>query len=492
MKVRNSLIFLFLFTFVFDVFTQIRLNGHLKNERQEPIEFANIVLQSEEKFYGAISDEQGKFIIEVLPGGYILKISVIGYNSYEQPLTLRQTMDIGEIILTESMVKVDEVVVKADRIVRSADRFIVNLANDPTVFGKSGQDVLNLSPGVFVQERDGSISINGKTGTQVYINERPLHETGADLVRYLQILKAEDIVRIEVLPTAGAGYDASITGGIIKITLKRQREDGFNGSAGISYMFAPDEDIYTLAPSYTMNYKNNKLSLYTMINYDQNRFVELVTEDTWSEDRHIHSVFDFPLKNRTGQARLGGIYELSERQNIGVEGYYSRGIRKNKSFNDLTEDEKGNQTAVTSFYNGRNTRDSYSAAANYIHRLDDKGSLFKILLDYYHNKADDSQNYNSQFCGYVERDSVYRSNMFTKNDLYSANTDLSLRFNDYTTFSTGLKYTRNEMDNDVLFEFLKDKAWYRNDPYSSENRFTEDIGAIYGLFYSKWKKSAIR
>lgn len=135
-------------------------------------------------------------------------------------------------------------VIKADRIIRKTDRFVVNLINDPAVFGKSGTDILNQSPGVFIQERDGTISINGKTGTKVYINERPLHESGTDLIRYLRTLKAEDIMRIEVIPIAGADYDANIQGGVIKITLKSQRDNGMYGHIGITYQFAPADDGY--------------------------------------------------------------------------------------------------------------------------------------------------------------------------------------------------------------------------------------------------------
>ena len=45
----------------------------------------------------------------------------------------------------------------------------------------------------------------------------------------LENLKAEDILKIEVIPYAGAEYDANATGGVIKITLKKQREEVYSG-----------------------------------------------------------------------------------------------------------------------------------------------------------------------------------------------------------------------------------------------------------------------
>lgn len=488
MKKRIKLILLFLIIVTIQTYSQVKLNGTLVNEKAQPVEFANIVLQSGDEFHGGISDLEGHFTVEASPGSYLLKISVIGYDSYEKEIDLKTDMALGEIQMKEFAVSINEVVVKADRVIRKSDRFVVNLLNDPTVFGKTGTDILNQSPGVFIQERDGMISINGKSGTQVIVNERPLHETGTDLIRYLQTLKAEDIERIEVLPTADATYDANITGGVIKIILKRQRNDGINGNAGSSYSFAPGEKVYALTPSFTMNYKINGLSLYTMLNYDVNRSQELTVEDVWSGGRDVHSEFDFPIKNKNFNARLGGVYELSDRQSIGLEGYYSGGTRKNNAHSELTEISHQNRTDISSFFQGKNTGNSYSTSANYILKLDSTGSVFKVLLDYYHNNADDNQNYHSSFSGYQNYDSIYRSNMLTINDMYVASTDLSMYLNENTTFSIGLKYTRNEMENDVLFEYQKETSWHENNPYSSKGFFTEDIAAIYSSFSSTLKR----
>ena len=63
-------------------------------------------------------------------------------------------------------------------------------------------------------------------------------------------------------------------------------------------------------------------------------------------------------------------------------------------------------------YHGKNTSDNYAASANYMLQLDSEGSLFKVLLDYYHKETDDNQNYFSRFQGFQNFDTVYRSNMW--------------------------------------------------------------------------------
>lgn len=348
MKKDKFLLFLLFTFFCVDGFTQIKISGKLLNKRNEGIVYANVALNSAGNFYGVASDEQGTFELMVSPGDYQLNISVIGYNPYKREISIDADMDLGEIRLEELAVQMGEVVVKANRVVREADRFVVHLANDPTVFGKSGSDVLALSPGVFVHEQNGVISINGKSGTKIYVNERPLHESGVDLIRYLKMLKAEDIQRIDVIPVAGAGYDANIQGGIIKITLKRQREDGAYGHLSTSYGFAPGEDVSSLNPTFNINYKNKKLSLYSQLSYDDRRTLEEGKEKvyTFSSDREVTNNMKLPVHTRNGRVRLGGVYELNERQSIGLEGTYYINARKNKTYSEAIEITSGNQTDV--------------------------------------------------------------------------------------------------------------------------------------------------
>ncbi|MDR2121132.1 MAG: carboxypeptidase-like regulatory domain-containing protein, partial [Tannerella sp.] len=251
---KRSMILCFSLLSAANVAAQVQVSGKLVDDRKAPVEFANIVFQSGDSFQGTVSDEEGKFSIGVSAGDYAFRISVIGYAHFEKALSIREDTDLGEIVLTPSTVDIGEVTVKAQRTVRKSDRFVINLANDPGVFGKTGSDILSMSPGVFVQERDGTVSINGKSGTRVTVNGRLLREQGADLIRYLQTLRAEDILRIEILPAAGAGFDADIAGGVIGITLKRLRDDGLNGNAALLYALAPGEDVFSLSPSFGMNY----------------------------------------------------------------------------------------------------------------------------------------------------------------------------------------------------------------------------------------------
>ncbi|MCL1937488.1 MAG: TonB-dependent receptor family protein [Candidatus Azobacteroides sp.] len=495
MKTRAFGTFLFVAFLATSAFSQIKITGKVTDNKNAPLEFANVILQAADTLFGTFTNESGSFELQAIPGNDTLRISMLGYKPYEKEISLQSDLDLGEIQMEDLAIEMNEVVIKGQRITRMPDRFVVNLANDPTIVGKDGVDVLKTSPGVFIQERDGSISVNGKSGSQVYVNERPRHETGTDLIRYLQNLKAEDIVKIEILPNAGSEYDASVTGGIIKITLKNRRDDGMDGSAGASGNFSPDDkDQFALSPFFNMNYRINKLSLYTQLNYNIIGQVEHIIEDVdnWTINQNIHSVFATPQKIYIGQARMGGIYDISDKQSVGLEVNYSGFLDKNKNYATSIDITDGNQTDVASIYNGKMTIDNYSASVNYLLRLDSLGSMFKALLDYFHNKSDNRQNYNSDYSGIVKFDSIYRSNQLTTNNTYAVTVDWSHHFNNITALNVGTKYAHNEMNNSTLFEYQQEYQqsiiWNEIDWLSNVNSYTENISAVYGLFSSKIQK----
>ena len=153
---------------------------------------------------------------------------------------------------------IDEVVVTAQLIRREADRFVVDIANSPIAIGKDGEELLKSAPGVWIQ--DDKISINGSSGSKIYLNDREVKMEDEQLIAYLRSLRADDIQRIEVIPQSGADYDASSSGGIIKITTKRRIDSGLMGNA--SLVVNGTKGMYNVMPSVSLNYNRGKVNAY--------------------------------------------------------------------------------------------------------------------------------------------------------------------------------------------------------------------------------------
>lgn len=109
---------------------QIRIKGKVLNaEGNEPMEFANIFLQTTDSTFvtGTTSQANGLFTIEkIQPGNYHLVVSSIGFTPSIVTLSgLTQSIELGDIYLSSSAVTLEEVTVTASSEVSYSDRRVV-------------------------------------------------------------------------------------------------------------------------------------------------------------------------------------------------------------------------------------------------------------------------------------------------------------------------------------------------------------------------------
>ncbi len=244
------------------------INGRVVDSKGKSISYATVALSlSGEQITGAATDDKGYFLLKIEnpeQKKYTLQVSYVGYTTYAKELD--SLGDIGNVTLKEDAKSIDKVVVTANYIRREADRFVVDVASSPAAIAKNGEELLKSSPGVWIN--DDKISINGKSNPKIYVNERELKLSSEQIMVYMRNLKSEDVTKIEVIPQSGADYDADSSSGIIKITLKRQLQAGIMGN--VSMHSSNSKYITTLAPSASINFQSNKLTLNTSGWYNSN------------------------------------------------------------------------------------------------------------------------------------------------------------------------------------------------------------------------------
>src|ERR1700744_167268 len=125
--------------------------------------------------------------------------------------TLKSIRILGQRPLTEK---------KLDRTVVHVDALMANT-------GGQAWDALANTPGVTVDD-DGTITLNGKDGILVMIDDRPTYLDGQALTNYLKSLPASALSQIELLPNPPARYPAS-GNGIIILRTKKAAASGFRG-----------------------------------------------------------------------------------------------------------------------------------------------------------------------------------------------------------------------------------------------------------------------
>lgn len=454
--------------------------GRVVDQQGKAVEYATVVLMKDDKqVAGMATDADGRFELKVAPGEYTLQIQYLGYDPVKREIRVEEQNDLGDIVMKSSATQIEGVVVSAQLVRREADRFVVDVANAPAAIGKDGIELLEHAPGVWI---DGEkISINGKSGSKVYVNDRELRMNNEQLLTYLHSLRAEEIQKIEVVPVTGADYDADSSAGIIKITLRKRRENGMNGSVALSTTQSDYIGVYS--PSANINLHSGRLDLYA------SAWGYLGDSHMFSDENTVYELANKNLSARS-EARenkrnygfnTGSVFEIDPKNSIGAEFSYSR--YKNWGPTDTSTDMGDADQAINtrSRFDNHSLGDNYAVTFNYIHKLDTLGSTLKILADYTRQNSDSGNDNLSRITapGVAAVDSVYRDAAASIYDVATASLAYEKHFSPRWTLKAGAKYTFNDMRNDALYEYVKGSDWVRNDEQSYTLNYTENIAAAY-------------
>ena len=453
---------------------KLSLSGRTLSKSNEAIAYATVVLTTEgRQVAGGATNANGEFTLTAPSGTYLFSARYVGYKSVERQIVLDKNTNLGDIVLESESTNIDEVVVTAQLIRREADRFVVDVANSPLSLGKDGEELLKTAPGVWIQ--DDAISINGNSGSKIYINDREVKMDKQQLIAYLRSLRAEEIQRIEVIPQSGADYDASSSGGIIKITTKRRLDMGLMGSA--SLVTQATKGMYNIMPSVSLNYTQGKVNAYGRAWVGTNGQNYITAEHTkYSNNTIIDAESELINKSFWGGANVGVVYDITDRHSVGGELQFNH-YGGNGATDTWTE---RTNLGTTLRSEGAYKNDFYSnmltATMNYIYKLDNDGSTLKLIGDYTRSLYPNSNDYEDVVMG---RDSTYRDNSRSLYQLATASLSVDKKINQKLSIRAGLKYTYNDNSNIATYEYLADKVWITNTEKSYNIGYTENIGAAY-------------
>ncbi len=455
------------------------LRGSVVDAEGNYISYVTVVaMRDGRQVTGASSNTQGVFSFSLGDGTYTIVVECVGYEPFEQEVTMPEGADMGVITLKESSTSIDEVVVKAEMIRREADRFVVDVANSAAAIGKDGAELLRQSPGVWVKDDD--ISINGAAGTKIYINGREIKLSGEQLVRYVRSLRAEDVAKIEIVPQTGADYDADSSGGVILITLRRRLDNGVMGSVTMQSNHGAWMENYN--PTASINAHIGKFDISASgWYYDYRQDVKATEHTTYTGlDTELDARSDLDYKGALGGTSISAVAEFSPRHSIGLSLDYT---------NDRAE---GNNESVTRFRSGAMERLSqstflphdrtqrYAVTLNYIFKTDTLGSTLKFIADYNQNdprSGNDNRTIISEAGSQI--DSLYRDRSSSTFRIATAQLARERRLSPNWVLRYGAKYTYNEINSATQYRYLNAGEWVPSVVDDYDISYSENIGAAY-------------
>lgn len=296
--------------------------GRLVDESRKPVPFASLsVLVRDSVVGGALVKENGDFDVPNLPLGTLhLRVVAMGYSSLEQEFTLTlesPSRDLGNLRITADAVVLQAAEVSKERAtqVLQVDRRVYNVDKDISVVGGDATDVMKNIPGLTV-DVDGNVEMRGKS-PQVFVDGRPTTLS-------LDQIPASDIERVEVITNPSVIFDASATGGIVNVVMKKTVRPGYSGQlqAGIG-----TDDRYDASGSLLMRQGRSSFNL----NLGFGHGAPLGTGYNDRTDLADGQPTGYFLQNNTRtnehlrkNARLSWDYKLNVRNTISLmQGFYS-------------------------------------------------------------------------------------------------------------------------------------------------------------------------
>jgi hypothetical protein len=180
------------------------IRGVVQDESAHSLPFAAVLLLQDSTLVSTFqTEEDGEFHLstDTQDSIFILKITYVGYEKFEQKITLSSskadTLNIGSIQMTPLSIRLGEAVI-------SAQRNPVEIRGDTLAFAASAfktqpnalaEDLLKKMPSIEI-ERDGTIRAKGEDVKQILVNGKPFF--GKDPRLALQSFPADAIESVEV------------------------------------------------------------------------------------------------------------------------------------------------------------------------------------------------------------------------------------------------------------------------------------------------------
>ena len=465
------------------------------NKQDQPISDATITTMDRMDALQKISqvaDSTGSATFKLQKGHqYSVTITSINYITIEKGINLsgERTQFIITLERIEKMLGAVVVTSQRPLMRQEDDKTIVDpevLANTST----SGYEVIEKTPGLFV-DQDGNIYISSMSPARVYINGREMKMSTADIATMLKSLPPQAIDRIEILRTPSAKYDASGGGGLVNIILKKGVKIGMTGSitAGLQQGTYGNKLL-----GFTLNNNNGTSSSYLNLNYsNRNSFEEYITHRQVGLDSILNQDAVTHYGSGNWYAGFGVNRQFGSKWELGYDGRYSL-----NDFNNRTNNESVLNRVNSGNILSRNRSRIVNEGSGFLmnngfvtkYKIDTLGSEWTndISHTYARYNADQDFTISSYIPAYPP--TVGDGNNLNKRTVFTAQSDLKLKFKKNYTVETGLK--SSFLDFNSVSNYFRETSTARIKDMARTNTYDykENINAAY-LQLSKGIKDII-
>jgi len=488
-----------------------QVSGIVSDGNGKPVELATITLLSardSSQIKMTISDKAGFFRFDHIPGGkYLVSVSSVGHTTaYSATFELssgRASMTLNNLQLQSASTNLREVAVVGRKPLfeQKADKMVVNVDASPSNAGATVMDVLEKSPGITI-DKDDNISLKGKQGVTVMIDNKPTYMSASQLASYLKSLPASTVDQIEIMTNPSAKYDAAGNSGIINIKTKKNRARGFNGSATLTHT----QGVYPKpGGSVNMNYRNGKANFFLNAGYSHwEGYQHLDISRTYlniTPPKSINSIFtqqtEMHFTNPEMNLKFGMDYYLSNKTTIGfvVSGFQNKEQDRSGSNIFLKDPGYVVDSIVFSPSTNNTTWRNGTVNLNFRHQFDSTGRELTMDLDYskYSSTSDQYFDNITYYPDYTKKsETILTGHLPSDINIYSFKSDYTRPVRKDLKLEAGIKSSYVNTDNDANYYNLINNVPQVDTTKTNHFLYRENINAAYLNLTKEYKKWTIQ
>ncbi|WP_153800474.1 outer membrane beta-barrel protein [Foetidibacter luteolus] len=429
-----------------------------------------------------LTDTAGKAVFRYAGNtGYLLRVSRTSYNigyvlASQQPVN---------VILQPSENLLGNVTVTARKplVQQLAGKTVINVDAAISNTGTTVMEVLEKSPGISV-DRDGNISLKGRQGVLVLIDDKPTYLGAAELASLLNSMNSSQVELLELMDIPPAKYDAAGSAGVINIKTKKNRQQGFNGNLNLSYgqgrypksnnslLLNYRNGLFNFFLNYSNNYNRAFTDLYALRTYyhpvsgDITSLLEQPTYITFSSNNNtLRTGFDYYLSKKTtlGLALTGT--NVARRSNGNASAYW---LGQSAQPDSVIDTRSNNRNQLRNAAININLRHSISAAQE-----------ISADVDWLGYSISSNQHFENTLTGNNGYTEAVRGDIPSEIKIFSGKADYTASIDEHYKLSVGWKSSFINTDNQADYFLREGEEWLPDAGKTNHFVYAENIHAIY-------------
>ena len=453
------------------------------NSKKEPVPFATVVVTLASDSGGKlqeISDTTGLASFHLQQNlAYVIQVSSVNYKPFQRVVTVKQQRESITCTLQTTTNKLSAVVITATRpLTRQEDDKTIIDPEPIAAASTNAYEILEKTPGLFV-DQDGNVYLSSMSPAKIYVNGREMKMSTADVATMLKNLPPNAISKIEILRTPSAKYDASGSGGIVNIVLRKGVKLGLTGSVVAGFQQGTYGNQFA---GFNLNNNTGSRSSYLNLNYShRTNFEHIQTNRLFAVD----SLLQQDARTRYPAANYFASYGISDSLNSKWYVDFAGSVNF-QTFDNTTENQNlvkkiSTDQTLSSSLNTVDYSGTYLRLSNGISFNRKIDSVSEWLNDFYYsydrNRNNQQYTTNYYFPFVFISDGFGSPNSDRNNFVFTS--DLKKKLQGRLTIETGVKASLLKYVSEAEYFKGKEPSSVKDLSRTNTFRYNEDINAAY-------------